>query len=177
MDRTKKDNAIEDKVKFSVLAILSFSILIGSFVLFWQMQKQNEPKVASGSNEELMSEVESLNNKIDSLSKALEGAKTTEEQTVVTEVDTTTYKEERVAGVSSANQGSQPSQNSVPGLVNINTASASQLDSLPGIGPAYAQRIIDYRNANGGFKSLEEIQNIKGIGPKTFEKLKNLIAI
>lgn len=63
------------------------------------------------------------------------------------------------------------------GKININTATAEQLDTLPGIGPAYASRIIDYRNSHGGFKSIEEIQEVTGIGPKTFEKLKNQITI
>lgn len=63
------------------------------------------------------------------------------------------------------------------GLININTASASELDALPGIGPAYAGRIIDYRNSNGSFKSKEEIKNVKGIGDATYNKLKDQITI
>jgi len=63
------------------------------------------------------------------------------------------------------------------GKVNINTATAAQLDSLPGIGAVYAQRIFDYRSASGPFTSPDKIQNVKGIGPKTYEKLKDLITI
>lgn len=65
----------------------------------------------------------------------------------------------------------------VSSKININTASALELDTLPGIGPTYAQRIIEYRESKGGFKSISEIQNVKGIGPKTFEKLKDMIEI
>lgn len=62
-------------------------------------------------------------------------------------------------------------------LININTATESELDSLPGIGPSRAKDIIKYRETNGGFKSIEEIKNIKGIGQSSFEKLKDLITI
>ena len=62
------------------------------------------------------------------------------------------------------------------GKININTASLEQLDTLPGIGPVYAQRIIDYRKKKS-FSSLEEIMDIQGIGEKTFEKFKDLITI
>lgn len=63
------------------------------------------------------------------------------------------------------------------GLVNINTADVSQLDTLPGIGPALAQRIIQYREVNGPFKTIEELKNVSGIGDKNFEKLKDKITV
>ena len=62
-------------------------------------------------------------------------------------------------------------------VININQASLEELDKLPGIGPAYAQKIIDWRDQNGDFSNIEEIKNIKGIGDKTFEKLKDLISV
>jgi competence protein ComEA len=61
--------------------------------------------------------------------------------------------------------------------ININSASADVLDKLPRIGPKVAQRIIDFRKQNGPFKKVEELMKVKGIGEKTFAKLKDLITI
>jgi competence protein ComEA len=61
--------------------------------------------------------------------------------------------------------------------VNINTASAEQLDALPGIGPTKAQAIIDYRSEHGRFNSIEDIQNVKGIKEGEFSKIKEYIRV
>lgn len=63
------------------------------------------------------------------------------------------------------------------GKININTADSIALQQLNGVGPATAQKIIDYRTSNGSFKSIEDIKNVSGIGDKTFEKLKDYITI
>ena len=60
-------------------------------------------------------------------------------------------------------------------LVNINTADAERLATLKGIGPALAQRIIDYREQNGAFKTVDEIKNVRGIGEKKFDAFKDKI--
>ncbi len=79
----------------------------------------------------------------------------------------------QVAGV----QTESTTTANVAGLININSADASALDQLPGIGPAKAQAIISYRQAHGGFKSIDEIKDVKGIGEATFEKMKGLITV
>ena len=66
---------------------------------------------------------------------------------------------------------------SINKLVNINTAGVKELSTLTGIGEAKAQKIIDYREANGGFKSINEIMKVKGIGKATYEKFKANITI
>lgn len=62
-------------------------------------------------------------------------------------------------------------------LVNINTADAGQLVNLPQIGPKMAQRILDYRKSSGGFKRVQDLMKVKGIGEKVFAKLQPLITI
>ena len=61
--------------------------------------------------------------------------------------------------------------------INLNTGTAAQLETLPGIGPAVAARIIEYRQKNGNFKKIEELMNVKGIGEKSFLKIKALITV
>ena len=62
-------------------------------------------------------------------------------------------------------------------MVNINTASAAELDALPGVGSKTAALIIEYRQKNGPFKKIEEIMNVRGIGEKSFLKMKPLIMV
>lgn len=61
--------------------------------------------------------------------------------------------------------------------VNINTATQEQLESLPGLGAKVAQRIIEYRQKNGNFKKVEDLMNVKGIGEKSFLKLKPMLTV
>lgn len=61
--------------------------------------------------------------------------------------------------------------------VNINTATQAQLETLPDIGPSKAQAIIEYRKANGSFKSVDDLKKVKGIGDKTLAKLKSQVSL
>ena len=80
---------------------------------------------------------------------------------------------EQVTTVSSSAASGQASS----GKLNLNAATEAELTTLPGIGPAKAQAILEYREQNGRFKSVDDLKNVSGIGEKTFEKLKEFIEI
>ena len=77
----------------------------------------------------------------------------------------------------SKSSNSSDSSSSMSGKININTANASELDKLPGVGEAIAKKIIEYREYNGNFSSIEEIKNVSGIGETKFEKMKDYICV
>jgi len=62
-------------------------------------------------------------------------------------------------------------------LVNLNTATATELQALPGIGPKKADAIVTFRSSNGPFKDVEDLVMVKGIGPKTMDKLRPLVTV
>lgn len=62
-------------------------------------------------------------------------------------------------------------------VVNINTASLTELEGLPGIGPSLAQKIVDFRTKNGNFKTAADLMAVSGIGEKKYESLKSLITV
>lgn len=61
--------------------------------------------------------------------------------------------------------------------INVNQASASELERVPGLGPKLSQRIVEYREANGTFQKLEDLIKVQGIGPKSLEKIRDYLAI
>jgi len=61
--------------------------------------------------------------------------------------------------------------------LSLNSASAQELETLPGIGPALAGRIVDWRQDNGPYKTVEDLLNVKGIGEKTLEKIRDLVTV
>lgn len=80
-------------------------------------------------------------------------------------------------GVESSPSGPGAEASGDGALVNINTASESELDELPGVGPAIAARIVEHRTTNGPFSNIEQLQDVKGIGPAIFEELRERITI
>lgn len=78
---------------------------------------------------------------------------------------------------SAAMADAAPSTAAPTGVVNVNTADASQLALLPRIGPKVAQRIIDYRTQHNAFKKASELMQVQGIGAKTFERLSQYVVV
>ena len=81
-----------------------------------------------------------------------------------------------------ASQAGQPDQSTgtqtpASGKININSADSDQLQTITGVGPVTAQKIIDYRTQNGAFRRIEDLTNVSGIGEKTFEKMKDQICV
>jgi competence protein ComEA len=84
-------------------------------------------------------------------------------------------------GVAAHTEGAQesprPSAAAASAPLNLNSASVAQLEALPGIGRATAERIVEYRQKNGAFKKPEDLMNVQGIGEKSFLKLKPLVTV
>lgn len=178
----QSDSRIElliEKYRFWIGGVLILAIVGGSVVLIW---RENYAKPT------LESRIENLESKIvlmEEFAKRNQEANNDQANLNDQVSGVPTEQAGTVAGINSQDTASQRTDSNkqtvtsqpTSGKININSASATELDLLSGIGPAYAGRIIDYRNTNGGFKSIDEIKNIKGIGEKTFDKFKDQISV
>lgn len=79
--------------------------------------------------------------------------------------------------LAAAQESKPPADMAAAAPININTATVAQLETLPGIGRATAERILEYRQKIGGFKKIEDLMNVRGIGEKSFLRLKPLVTI
>ena len=84
---------------------------------------------------------------------------------------------EKTSQTNSLQVNNEPKETIKNKKVNINKASQEELDSLPGIGPSTAEKILEYRKQNGNFKSIEDIKEVSGIGESKFEKIKEMITV
>ena len=152
-----------------VLALCLSLVIVGKKLLDRYLQTQLQVLASSVSNEVsgLSESLVTFEADLLSLKSEVKGAKTEDvvqsvsNSEIVAEEEPNTPSSDSVSGNNSA------------GLININSASLSQLMSLPGIGQSYARRIIEGRP----YSSVNELTKVKGIGPKTLEKIKNQIAL
>ncbi len=79
--------------------------------------------------------------------------------------------------VHASGAAAKPAAAATQGAVNVNQATAKQLEALPGVGKVTAEQIVAYRTQKGPFASVDDLGNVKGIGPKTLEKLRPLVAV
>lgn len=84
---------------------------------------------------------------------------------------------EPLAAASPLSANSNSSSGQSAGLIDLNTATVEVLDQLPGIGPSKAKAIAEYRDQKGGFRKVEELLDVKGIGPKLLDKIKKSVTI
>jgi len=196
-----QEKIVEFFEKYRIILILNlcFVLIVGILLYFWSNKKDSDTKSSANIRVEITGAVknpglynlgkgaivEDLISKAGGLSDSVNKTTFSEQinraeilsdgqKVVIPQTNNETAASQQIAGASTTS--STNSQNSST-KTNINSATLAQLDSLPGIGPTYAQRIIDYRNTHGGFKSIQEIKNVKGIGDKTFEKFSSMIKI
>jgi len=113
--------------------------------------------------------------------KLAAGAKAEKPEAAKTEKPAAAAKGEKAAAVAKAEKPAPAAKTDkrapAGALVNLNTATQAQLETLPGVGAKAAERILEYRQKNGQFKKIEDLMNVKGIGEKSFLKLKPLLTV
>ena len=159
-------SALIEKYRVAIGICLVVLIAAGGIILSIKLGPKEQAKNDVDQLKQAQDQISALQTQLDQLKKDNE-AKTAATTTPAPVATTPAADTGKVAGASTSNS------TAVAGKVNINTADLTGLDSLPGIGPAYAQRIIEYRTTNGPFKTIDELDNVKGIGPATINKLRD----
>lgn len=139
----------------------------------------NDSVLASEENlnaEDLIAQSQAENSTQDS-SGVVAGASTSSSSSSASKKSSTSSSSASKSSGSSSSSSSTSTKTTTIPVVNINTAGLTELDLIPEVGPSTAQKIIDYRNTHGGFKSIEEIKNVSNIGDKKFEKMKAYIKV
>ena len=168
---------VEEK-KLIIGSVLVVLIIVSGSYLLWR-ENYFKPEVAKKLDSQ-SSKIMALEGELNDLKAQLATVRNSPTTEVVASTSSPASDEAgKVAGASTKapNVTKSTLPVPVPGKINLNSATITELDSLPGIGPTYAQRIIDYRGQNGGFKSIEDVKNVKGIGEKTFEKFRDKITV
>ena len=154
-----------------IVYFLLVSLLVGSLVTLY---KRNLPKGPVGGQEIAVGDTKStqlLQSGSDSSTSPVSEKKGAQESTASRGEESSAVPKEKVLPVKRGGEVHPL------GSVNINRATQAELEVLPGIGPVMAERIIQFRSQAGGFKAIEEIKNVKGVGEKTFERIKPFICV
>jgi len=158
-----------EKYRFYIGGGLLFLILAG---VGFQLYRENY------GNESIDSRIKSQEERIKILEEKISKLQISSSNNQTASGDSSALPQNDSGAVASASATQTTSTKSKStGKVNINTADSSGLESLAGIGPVTAKNILDYRAQNGPFKSINELDNVKGIGQKTIDKFRDQITI
>ena len=174
----KTENKPENKKSNMIIIILSALVAVLSvcvaLLMVDKLSGNNYKIIVVDTNADRYNQVQIVESE-EELSEVLSlKAEITTSQPAADTTKASSASQEKATTSAASSQQSTPSQSS---KININTASAYQLTSLKGIGEKKAQAIIDYRNENGAFSSIDEIKKVSGIGDKIFEGIKDYITV